>query len=59
MENFKIKKGLGRGLSSLIGDTTINTNINKFIDILITKKLRNFLQKKAFLILSQCSFLDS
>lgn len=29
MDSFKIKKGLGRGLSSLIGDTKIDTNINK------------------------------
>ena len=29
MDTFKIKKGLGRGLSSLIGDTKVNTNINK------------------------------
>ena len=29
MDSFKIKKGLGRGLSSLIGDTKLDTNINK------------------------------
>ena len=29
MNAFKIKKGLGRGLSSLIGDTKVKTNINK------------------------------
>ena len=29
MDAFKIKKGLGRGLSSLIGDEKIQTNINK------------------------------
>jgi len=29
MGPFKIKKGLGRGLSSLIGDTKVNSNINK------------------------------
>ena len=29
MDSFKIKKGLGRGLSSLIGDTKIKDNINK------------------------------
>jgi len=41
MENFKIKKGLGRGLSSLIGDTKINTNINKLsIGDLIRNKLQ-------------------
>ena len=29
MDTFKIKKGLGRGLSSLIGDSKVQTNINK------------------------------
>ena len=29
MDALKIKKGLGRGLSSLIGDTKVDTNINK------------------------------
>tara|TARA_B100001250_G_scaffold86436_1_gene71514 strand:+ start:9990 stop:10838 length:849 start_codon:yes stop_codon:yes gene_type:complete len=29
MDTTKIKKGLGRGLSSLIGDTKVETNINK------------------------------
>jgi ParB family chromosome partitioning protein len=29
MDPFKIKKGLGRGLSSLIGDTKIEANINR------------------------------
>ena len=29
MNTLKIKKGLGRGLSSLIGDTKVDTNINK------------------------------
>ena len=29
MVGFKIKRGLGRGLSSLIGDSKIETNINK------------------------------
>ena len=29
MDSFKIKKGLGRGLSSLIGDNKIESNINK------------------------------
>ena len=28
MDPFKLKKGLGRGLSSLIGDTKVNVNIN-------------------------------
>ena len=29
MGPFKIKKGLGRGLASLIGDTKVNSNVNK------------------------------
>jgi ParB family chromosome partitioning protein len=29
MDAFKIKKGLGRGLSSLIGDTKVSKNLNK------------------------------
>tara|TARA_S200000501_G_scaffold375931_1_gene429286 strand:+ start:2114 stop:2962 length:849 start_codon:yes stop_codon:yes gene_type:complete len=29
MDSFKIKKGLGRGLSSLIGDNKIEPNVNK------------------------------
>tara|TARA_B100001996_G_scaffold379492_2_gene365330 strand:- start:131 stop:979 length:849 start_codon:yes stop_codon:yes gene_type:complete len=29
MDSFKIKKGLGRGLSSLIGDTKVESNVNK------------------------------
>ena len=29
MDSIKIKKGLGRGLSSLIGETRSETNINK------------------------------
>ena len=29
MVAFKIKRGLGRGLSSLIGDSKIEANINK------------------------------
>tara|TARA_B100000965_G_scaffold343160_1_gene312734 strand:+ start:563 stop:1411 length:849 start_codon:yes stop_codon:yes gene_type:complete len=29
MDTFKIKKGLGRGLSSLIGDSKVQTNVNK------------------------------
>ena len=31
MESSKIKKGLGRGLSSLIGETKTETNINKLL----------------------------
>ena len=29
--NSKIKKGLGRGLSSLIGETKVETKINKLL----------------------------
>ena len=43
MDTFKIKKGLGRGLSSLIGDTKINTNFNK---LQITDLVRNKLQPR-------------
>jgi len=38
MVAFKIKRGLGRGLSSLIGDSKIETNINK---LLISDLVRN------------------
>ena len=41
MDAFKIKKGLGRGLSSLIGDTKVRTNINKLsINDLVRNKLQ-------------------
>ena len=43
MDSFKIKKGLGRGLSSLIGDTKINTNTNK---LLVSDLVRNKLQPR-------------
>ena len=43
MDTFKIKKGLGRGLSSLIGDTKVNTNINK---LSITDLTRNKFQPR-------------
>ena len=43
MDPFKLKKGLGRGLSSLIGDTKINTNINK---LSITDLVRNKFQPR-------------
>ena len=43
MDAFKIKKGLGRGLSSLIGDTKVNTNITK---LSITDIVRNKLQPR-------------
>ena len=31
MDTFKIKKGLGRGISSLIGDDDFKPNINKLL----------------------------
>ena len=46
MDAFKIKKGLGRGLSSLIGDTKVNTNVNK---LLVSDLVRNkFQPRKTF-----------
>ncbi len=43
MDAFKIKKGLGRGLSSLIGDIKVDKSINK---LLITDLVRNKLQPR-------------
>ena len=43
MDAFKIKRGLGRGLSSLIGDTKVNSNINK---LSITDLVRNKFQPR-------------
>ena len=43
MDSSKIKKGLGRGLSSLIGETQVETNINK---LLISDLKRNKLQPR-------------
>ena len=43
MDTFKIKKGLGRGLSSLIGETKANTNITK---LSITDLVRNKFQPR-------------
>tara|TARA_Y100000590_G_scaffold353365_1_gene406237 strand:+ start:1475 stop:2323 length:849 start_codon:yes stop_codon:yes gene_type:complete len=43
MDAFKIKRGLGRGLSSLIGDTKVNKNINK---LSITDLIRNKFQPR-------------
>ena len=40
---FRIKKGLGRGLSSLIGDTKVNSNINK---LSVSDLVRNKLQPR-------------
>ena len=41
MDSNKIKKGLGRGLSSLIGETKLETNINKLsISDLVSNKLQ-------------------
>ena len=46
MDALKIKKGLGRGLSSLIGDTKIDANINK---LSISELVRNkFQPRKSF-----------
>ena len=43
MDTSKIRKGLGRGLSSLIGDAQIKTNINK---LSITDLIRNKFQPR-------------
>ena len=43
MDNNKIKKGLGRGLSSLIGETKLEVNINK---LPISDLLRNKFQPR-------------
>ena len=43
MNTFKIKKGLGRGLSSLIGDSKIDRSITK---LAITDLIRNKLQPR-------------
>ena len=43
MNALKIKKGLGRGLSSLIGDTKVDTNINK---LSISELVRNKYQPR-------------
>jgi len=43
MDAFKIKRGLGRGLSSLIGDSKVSTNLNK---LSITDLVRNKLQPR-------------
>ena len=41
MDTNKIKKGLGRGLSSLIGETKSETNINKIqISNLVSNKFQ-------------------
>ena len=46
MDSNKIKKGLGRGLSSLIGETKTETNVNKLaISDLTSNK---FLPRKIF-----------
>jgi ParB family chromosome partitioning protein len=46
MGPFRIKKGLGRGLSSLIGDTKVNSNINK---LAVSDLVRNKLQPRKIL----------
>ena len=43
MGPFRIKKGLGRGLSSLIGDTKVNSNVNK---LSVSDLVRNKLQPR-------------
>ena len=43
MDTFRIKRGFGRGLSSLIGDTKVDSNINK---LSITDLVRNKLQPR-------------
>ena len=43
MDAFKIKRGLGRRLSSLIGDSKVNININK---LSITELVRNKFQPR-------------
>ena len=43
MGPFRIKKGLGRGLSSLIGDTQVNSNLNK---LSVSDLVRNKLQPR-------------
>ena len=43
MDTFKIKKGLGRGLSSLIGDTKVDTNTN---NLSISEIVRNRYQPR-------------
>ena len=43
MDTTKIKKGLGRGLSSLIGETKVETNINK---VSISDLVRNKFQPR-------------
>ena len=45
MDAFKIKRGLGKGLSSLIGDSKIETNINK---LSISDLVRNKNQPRKF-----------
>ena len=41
MDSNKIKKGLGRGLSSLIGETKVETSINKLpISVLLSNKFQ-------------------
>ena len=43
MGPFRIKKGLGRGLSSLIGDIKVNSNVNK---LSVSDLVRNKLQPR-------------
>ena len=51
MDTNKIKKGLGRGLSSLIGETKTEVNINKLSIsnlVAINSNLEKFLMKKIY-----------
>ena len=53
MDANKVKKGLGRGLSSLIGETKIETNINKLsISDLVSINFNpeKYLKKKVYKI---------
>ena len=53
MDTTKIKKGLGRGLSSLIGETKTEININKALISdcrVISFNQENYLIKKVYKI---------
>ena len=47
MVAFKIKRGLGRGLSSLIGDSKIETNINK-LSSEVEREARDYFKEKVY-----------
>ncbi len=51
MDQIKLRKGLGRGLSSLIGETKTEVNINKLSIsnlVVINFNLEKFLMKKIY-----------